>query len=395
MSKKLNLLSMCIPVVMVLLQNQVSAQVTVTGDVRPTDPSTWTTNTNVRAGDGATGTIDVRGGITVQIKETILGTSPGGNIGTGTLTVSGADTVYAHQHNLVVGQSGRGELDVNDGAVVTAANFAVGLNSLGFGNGTVNLSGIGSLIRVGKTGIGGFSFPGGGTGVVNVGVGSTLSVLGPIDIWKNGTLNVAGGTIETHGFGINLREPGAKVNFTAGKISSNISGSLSVSGGTLSSSLITGTLTQGGGTLAPGNSPGETTIEGDYVLNSGSIDIEVAGLDAGTTFDFVDVQGTMSIDPNDTFLNVSFLDGFENSILGTDTFTILTADGGLSGSFRGLADGATFATADGAGTFRINYTDDSIILSNYVSAVPEPNSAMVMLLGLMGYGLKRRHRMED
>ena len=40
-----------------------------------------------------------------------------------------------------------------------------------------------------------------------------------------------------------------------------------------------GDLLQQGGTLAPGNSPGLTTITGDYTLAGGVLELELAGLE--------------------------------------------------------------------------------------------------------------------
>lgn len=378
----------CFILTSAIFSNQILADVTVSGDVRPADPQTWTTITNVRAGEGAAGSIDVRNGTLVHIKDLVLGTSPGGRIGNASLNIRDSGTRFVNTQNLTVGSSAIGKLHVEDGALAQAQNMAVG--STAFGNGTVTVGGNGARIFFGDVGIGGFSFSG-GTGVVNVESGGILETLGSIRIWGGGTLNVNGGKIMTR-FGVQLEEPGATINFSGGNVSGNIGGSLSMSGGTLSTDVLSGNLNQTGGSLAPGNSPGTTQITGDYVLDEGTIEIELAGLDPGTGFDVVEVDGSATIDVADTILDVRFLNGFANTISATDSFTVLTAAGGLSGEFDGLVDGTRFMTSDGLGSFQISYTTNSIVLGNFVATIPEPVAAPFLAAMLIGCFLNRRRR---
>ena len=154
---------------------------------------------------------------------------------------------------------------------------------------------------------------------------------------------------------------------------------LEVFDGTLDVETLRGNLTQDGGILAPGDSPGTTDITGDYNFNSGTLEIELAGLTQGLEYDFVDVLGLTTLG-TPAELSVSFLDGFENDILQTDVFTILNSDAGLAGTFAGLQDGATLTTADGLGRFTVNYDGNSVTLGNF-SSIPEPSFVMALLFG--------------
>ena len=79
-------------------------------------------------------------------------------------------------------------------------------------------------------------------------------------------------------------------------------------------------LVQSGGTLAPGNSPGTTTIEGDYTIqDAGTLEIEVEGMDTGE-FDEVHVGGTASLDGT---LDIQ-LEGEYDASVG-ETIVVLTA----------------------------------------------------------------------
>ena len=135
---------------------------------------------------------------------------------------------------------------------------------------------------------------------------------------------------------------------------------------------ITGTdsLTNNGGVLAPGdtNMTGRTTIHGSYVVYAPGavLDIDLGGTNATTGFqsangyDNVQVSGTAILGGN---LNVRLLNGFDPTGL---SFTILTADGGVSGSFANVT-GNTLTLSSGA-TFSVTISGTMVVLDNYHAA---------------------------
>ncbi|MBL8534205.1 MAG: PEP-CTERM sorting domain-containing protein, partial [Betaproteobacteria bacterium] len=144
------------------------------------------------------------------------------------------------------------------------------------------------------------------------------------------------------------------------------------------------------GRIAPGASPGELTIQGDLALEDGAaLEIEIAGLAAGTEYDVLRVTGALSLDGT---LDVKLLSNFAG--LASGTFAFISAESVL-GTFDGIADGDRVFTADGSGWFLIDYTSDAVYLSDYTAtaAVPEPGTWGLLITGLgMMAGLVRRRR---
>ncbi len=103
-------------------------------------------------------------------------------------------------------------------------------------------------------------------------------------------------------------------------------------------------------------------------LTQGTIAIELTGTTQGIDYDFVDVGGLTNIGASSAELDISFLDDFHLSVSASDTFAILDSDQGLTGSFAGLAEGGIVQTSDGIGRFRIGYTNNSVVLSNFVAS---------------------------
>ncbi len=135
-------------------------------------------------------------------------------------------------------------------------------------------------------------------------------------------------------------------------------GSTIVNAGTLGGSgTIQGTATFASSTVhSPGNSPGIQTVAGNYTLNSGSkLQIEINGATAGTEYDQVVVNGTVTLNNP----NLGFTLGFAPAADGVQTFTLI--DNNLSdavvGTFNGIKEGATFNLpfSNTNYTFQISY----------------------------------------
>ena len=157
------------------------------------------------------------------------------------------------------------------------------------------------------------------------------------------------------------------------------------SGATLGGSGTIGALTvAGGGILAPGNSPGTLTFNGDLTLGAGStLRIEIGGTSQGTEYDYLDVGGAATLGGS---LAVTWHNGFTASL--GDTFTFLTAAGGVSGSFSSTA----LPDLGGGLAWSYGQTSDSAFLT-VVSAIPEPATWSVVAGAMaLGFVATRRRR---
>src|SRR5690606_3307449 len=140
---------------------------------------------------------------------------------------------------------------------------------------------------------------------------------------------------------------------------------------------ILGNVIQTGGTLAAGHSPGAMTIDGDYLLDAGTLQIELAGSGgvAGIDFDFYDITGTATLSG---VLELIGWDGFTPTA--GQTFSVLTAS---SIDTTGL----TLAGLDGF-TYSILAGGSGQVLQ--LQAVPEPATGLLALGG--AFVLLRRRR---
>lgn len=117
---------------------------------------------------------------------------------------------------------------------------------------------------------------------------------------------------------------------------------------------LNGTLTlQDGATLAPGNSPAIVNT-GDLTMGTGeTLAIELFGTTPGTEHDQVNVTGTVDI--TDATLDLTL--GYYPSTSG-DSFVIINNDDAdaITGTFSGLAEGATVTMSYGGTTFDATIT---------------------------------------
>jgi len=99
---------------------------------------------------------------------------------------------------------------------------------------------------------------------------------------------------------------------------------------------IGGDTTFRGGTLSPGNSVGTLTINGNLTLEPGSIlETEIAH----NSSDFVDVRGSAAI--SDSSVSITAIDP-KSSYQSQQTYTIMHADGGISGTFGTVVSKSAF-----------------------------------------------------
>lgn len=101
--------------------------------------------------------------------------------------------------------------------------------------------------------------------------------------------------------------------------------------------------------------------------------MHLGGLTPGTEFDqVVQTSGVVTLAGA---LNVSFLDGFENLIVSSDSFDILTSDRSLSGTFSNVASGSRLTTSDGIGSFLVTYAGQNKVTLSF-QAFPKLTAAL-------------------
>jgi hypothetical protein len=154
-----------------------------------------------------------------------------------------------------------------------------------------------------------------------------------------------------------------------------------------------GDITGGGdvfalGDLRPGNSPASIDVIANMIFGlDTNVEIELAGLDTGE-FDQFLIDGDLSLAGD---LNVELIDGF---LLDDEMeFLIFDVDGIVSGNFDGLLEGDLIGRYGDQDLF-ISYAagDGNDIGLFSFSAVPEPSSAGIMLLGIVAAIVQRRKR---
>jgi hypothetical protein len=365
-------------------------------------------------GDSGSGAFTQSGGMHTVTNHLILGIFSGSN---GSYTLSDTGNLSASYED--IGYFGTGTFTQTGGT--NTLNY--GNLSLGYqfgGNGTYNMSG-GSLSGVyedvGFSGTGIFihssgtntitnelslGFSNGSNGSYTLGGSGGLSTGSEIiGIYGTGTFTQNGGTnTVTNSLYLDYINQGSGTyNLNGGKLTAtniivNSKGQFNFNGGKLAVGHFSGNLINNGGTLAPGNSPGTTTITGNYTQSAlGTYEVEVGGLLAGTEHDVLNISGTATLGGT---LNVSLIDlgsGLFTPHLG-DSFDILTAET-LSGSFSFL----TLAALDPGLRWDIGYLTDAIgttdVVRLQVAAVPIPSAVWLFGTGLLGLVGMTRRRARD
>ena len=357
--------------------------------------ASFSSTRNITVGDAAS---------TILVDTSQTYTSTGTISGTGTLNKTGLGT-------LVLGAtSNNGGISLVAGTIQIGSSGTLGSTSgsLSLSSGTLDLNGtsqtVGSLSGIGGTILNNASSTsitltignGGGSGTYGGVIADHSSGTGTVALTKTGT-----GTQTLTG-----------ANTYTGATTVN-GGSLFVNGSTAFGSTLSvnnsGTTLGGSGTIN-GNinlvssgtnlSPGASGVGSISILQTGSVtlgigsnfNIDINGAGAGTGYDQLKVNGTLSI----TGSNLNIIAGAGLSI--GQTFYIALNDGTdlITGTF---AQGLT-VTANNGDVFLINYAangDGGIVandISLTVSALPEPSNwiSAILPIAILAYHERRRFK---
>jgi hypothetical protein len=149
---------------------------------------------------------------------------------------------------------------------------------------------------------------------------------------------------------------------------------------------VTSTAITVSGDLNPGTAQatGLLTFNGATTFLSGAtVTFDLGGLTKGTQHDHLDVNGALVVGGN---LSVRFTGGFQAAANGAMTFELISGTV-ITGSFLNVANGGVLTSADGLGTFKVNYglgsgfAANEVVLSDFV-AVPEPSTWALLITGL-------------
>jgi len=219
-----------------------------------------------------------------------------------------------------VGHTGSGTLVVRSGAELSTAGVYVARTAGSAGELTIEDAGS-TWTSSGSAQVGGDGVVSGGSGILNIRAGASVDIADTLKIWDASTVTFDGDTLDV--VLLDVSEPGAIFCWTDGRLQVDT---------------VRGDLFNNGGTLAPGHSVGTTTVAGDYVQHTtGTLMMELAAADLA---DLLAVDGTATLGGE---LAITDLYGASSS----DTWTILTATGGISGSFDTITTGYEVSLANG------------------------------------------------
>lgn len=364
-----------------------------------TDSDTYLELNGTRTFTVADGTPSVDLSVSTVVRNsTVAGDAVGGIIknGPGMMQIQGGGTANSYT----------GPTTINEGAVVLFKN--AGVNALGSGAVTVG-DGVGgaradklilrnsnqindsAALTVSASGVLDLNTFNtseqinslAGSGFVDLGPNSTLTVSGLLDSVFSGVVSGGGGVTKAGAGKLDL----SGANDYLGQTSVN-EGTLVVKGS------IGGVTVLPGAVLAPGTGAGLLNVRGGFDLQSGAtLKIELGGTTPGTGYDRVNVTGGITLGGD---LQGSLINGFAGS---NDYFFILINDGTdpVIGTFNGLPEGAL---VDVSGqklfiTYQANFEGvPSLTGGNDIAlVVPEPTAGVSLLMGVSSLlGLKRFRR---
>ncbi|WP_221029599.1 autotransporter-associated beta strand repeat-containing protein [Actomonas aquatica] len=252
------------------------------------------------------------------------------------VTIDGSGSYLANNGELIIGNGGNGSLTLTDGGTASTYNLTL---AFGGGTGTVDI-GNGSSVSVGN-----ITALGSGTSSVTVGNGGTLTTAG---LSGSGTLHLAGGTLRSGGaFSSNV------ATTLTGSSTVDTNGHATTLSGSLSG---TGSLTKSGaGTLTLSGSngyTGTTSVSAGTLALTSTTASPTINLASGATLEVSVASGTRDNTDATTFTGSGTLQktGAGNAVWGTAAATFAMDSGALidvqAGTLTGGAGGNENWTAN-------------------------------------------------
>lgn len=271
----------------------------------------------------------------------------------------------------------------NEGLLENAAAGSINVSSLLSNSLSGNVANSGRVVVAtggAATTAGSFLNLAGGQLVVE----GTFANLQPSAFVNNGRVEVrsGGSFVETYGGASvrgNYRQESGETIVDGVMVQSQVINAGGVFSG---SGTINGNVTSAA-TIAPGSSPGRLTIDGNLDAAGSIFDIEIAGRDAGISFDQLVVTGNTKV--NGAFVNFRFLGDFLPT--SGEVFNWLVVSGGTLGletlTIRTFSDvGTVDGFLDSQGRFAVTA----------VAPVPLPPAAWLVGSGLVALAAMRRRR---
>ncbi len=323
------------------------------------------------------------------------------NAGTARL-VGSSDTFGSSSQDIRIGSGAA--LNLNGVSAIVGSVSEEGFNdggTIALGGGTLTVAGSnkGAMNQNSISGTGNLEFSGTGT--------SRLRLYGTQSY--TGTTTINSGALATASA---LASSSVAVNGGLFEVESTGSaGTVSVTnGGTIEGKGSVGALTiASGGTLSPGNSPGTLTASSAIWEGGGTYDWEIGKFlspTSGTDYDFLNITGALTIDASTE--SKFIIDVI--SLLSTDyeqyglagnwnadanySFAIATAAGGIqnfnAGAFQITTSNFQNATTS-SNLWSVAQEGNNLVLKyTGATAIPEPSSASMLVLGMAALLAKRR-----
>jgi outer membrane autotransporter protein len=303
---------------------------TMTGGTILAGVNNLTMNTPIVLGAQG-GTVNTNGN-NMTLGGAITGTGSFTKTGLGTLTMTGNST-YSGATFLNMGTLQAGA--VNAFSANSSYNVASGA--------TLALAGInqtiGSLVGSGNVTL--------GSGILTTGNDNTSTSFSGAISGTGGLTKIGTGTFSLTG---NSTYTGpTTVNAGGLVVNGSLASSVVVNGGTLGGNGTFGGLSATGGVLAPGNSIGTFTVNGNFAQSGGVYQVEV---NPQGQSDQIVATGTATISGGTVAVQAQ-----SGTYARNTTYTILTANGGLSGAYSGVTSNFAFLTPS------LSYNANSVFLT--------------------------------